>query len=124
MDRGIDDHTTRARAERLTTPSAGDKPRVDDEERILEVVRELARETGGPRVASAVTPTASLERDLGLGSLERVELLLRLESALGREVGDRFLLIDTAREIARSLATEAPKPLAVSEVLVRVSSAG
>lgn len=105
--------------ERLTTLSAVDKPRVDDEERILEVVRELARETGGPRIASAVTPTASLERDLGLGSLERVELLLRLESALGREVGDRFLLIDTAREIARSLATEAPKPLAVNEVLVR-----
>lgn len=107
---------------RPTASSFGDRPRIADEERILEVVRELARETGGPRVASAATPTASLERDLGLGSLERVELLLRLESALGREVDDRFLLIDTVREIADALATEAPKPLGPGAVAVSSSA--
>jgi 1-acyl-sn-glycerol-3-phosphate acyltransferase len=61
------------------------------------ILRPLALELGGPRALHAVTPTASFERDVGLGSLERVEFLLRLESALGRELPDRFLLLDTPR---------------------------
>jgi 1-acyl-sn-glycerol-3-phosphate acyltransferase len=77
------------------------------EERVVAVLRELARELGGDRAASAVSATASLERDVGLGSLERVELLTRLESELGRELADRYLLLDTAREIARA-APDAP----------------
>jgi hypothetical protein len=39
--------------------------------RVVEIVRALALETGGPRAAQAATPEASLERDVGLGSLER-----------------------------------------------------
>jgi fatty-acyl-CoA synthase len=74
-----------------------------DEERVLDVVRELAREVGGNRAASAVTPAASLERDVGLGSLERVELLTRLEASFGRELTDRLLMLDTPREIAHAL---------------------
>src|SRR5262249_44543471 len=81
----------------------------DDQRRIealiIDVVRELARELGGDRAASAATATASLEREVGLGSIERVELLMRLEVALGRELDDRFLLLDTPREIARAVAT-------------------
>jgi 1-acyl-sn-glycerol-3-phosphate acyltransferase len=80
---------------------------VTTEESVVAVVRRLAHELGGDRAASAVTATASLERDVGLGSLERVELLTRLESELGRELDDRFLLFDTAREIA-SAACAAP----------------
>src|ERR1700693_1081696 len=75
-----------------------------DERRIIEAVRELALELSGDRAASAVSPTASLERDIGLGSLERVELLTRLESSFQRELGDRFLMLDTPREIARALS--------------------
>ena len=78
-----------------------------DETRIVEIARALALEVGGPRAANAVTPTASLERDVGLGSLERVELLMRLETALARELGDRFLVLDTPREMAHALE-EAP----------------
>jgi 1-acyl-sn-glycerol-3-phosphate acyltransferase len=63
----------------------------------------LAREVGGTRAETSVTPTASLERDVGLGSLERVELLMRLETALARELGDRFLVLDTPREMAQAL---------------------
>ena len=84
------------------------------EERVVGVVRELARELGGDRAANAAAPSASLESDIGLGSLERVELLMRLESELGRELSDRFLLLDTPREIAREAATapvaRAPTP--------------
>jgi 1-acyl-sn-glycerol-3-phosphate acyltransferase len=74
-----------------------------DEARVVEIARALALEVGGPRAASAVTPTASLERDVGLGSLERVELVARLEAVAGRELGDRLLLLDSARDIARAI---------------------
>jgi 1-acyl-sn-glycerol-3-phosphate acyltransferase len=69
--------------------------------RVLDVVRALAEELGGARAAHAVAATASLEREVGLGSLERVELLLRLESAFGRALDDRFLQADTPAELAR-----------------------
>ncbi len=78
------------------------------EEQVVAVVRDLARELGGDRAANAVTPTASLERDIGLGSLERVELLMRLEAALQRELADSFLLLETARDIARALPHAPP----------------
>jgi 1-acyl-sn-glycerol-3-phosphate acyltransferase len=75
----------------------------DTEARVLEVVRVLATETGGERARSAASLRASFERDLGLGSLERVELLARLESAFGRRLEDRHLAIDTAAEMATAL---------------------
>jgi 1-acyl-sn-glycerol-3-phosphate acyltransferase len=73
-------------------------------ERVLDVVRSLAREVGGSRAERAVREEASLEREVGLGSLERVELLLRLERAFGRALDDRCLEIDTASGLARALA--------------------
>ena len=74
------------------------------QERVLEVVRELLTELGGARALRAAAPDASLERDLGLGSLERVELLLRLESAFGRTLAESCLQIDTPSGLARVLA--------------------
>ena len=74
------------------------------EARVLEVVRTLAEELGGPRAAHAVAPAASLEREVGLGSLERVELLLRLENAFGRALDDRVLQADTPGALARLIA--------------------
>ena len=73
------------------------------QDRVLEVVRELLTELGGGRALRAAAPEASLERDLGLGSLERVELLLRLESAFGRTLDERCLQIDTPAGLARVL---------------------
>ncbi|HEU4997283.1 MAG TPA: AMP-binding protein [Gemmatimonadaceae bacterium] len=82
--------------------------------RIEDIVRELALELSGDRAARAVTPTASLERDVGLGSLERVELLTRIEAAFQRELGDAILLLDTVREIARALM-QAPALVGLAE---------
>ena len=79
---------------------------VSVQDKVLDIVRALAAEVGGPRAARAASPEASLERDLGLGSLERVELLLRLETAFGRTLGDRGLEIDTAAGLARMLLDE------------------
>ncbi|HEX5481416.1 MAG TPA: AMP-binding protein [Terriglobia bacterium] len=50
------------------------------EGQILEVVRELLLELGSVRAAESLTMNSLLDRDLGLGSLERVELLVRLEA--------------------------------------------
>lgn len=50
------------------------------EGQILEVVRELLLELGSTRAAEALCMESLLDRDLGLGSLERVELLVRLEA--------------------------------------------
>ena len=52
---------------------------------VLTEARALALETGGERAARAVSETASLERDIGLGSLERVELITRIERRAERD---------------------------------------
>ena len=62
------------------------------EAQALDVVRELLVELGSEQAARAVTATSSLEAELGLGSLERVELLVRIERRLGVRIPD-----DTAR---------------------------
>ncbi len=80
------------------------------EEQVLDVIRKLAEEVGGGRAARAVAPTASLDRDIGLGSLEKVELLVRLESAFGRTFDDRYLALDTPREFAQLLVNGGSAP--------------
>jgi 1-acyl-sn-glycerol-3-phosphate acyltransferase len=71
---------------------------------VLDTVRELAAELGGARAAGAAAPAASLEREVGFGSLERVELLSRLERRVGRPLGDALLTLDTPGELARAIA--------------------
>jgi len=46
---------------------------------LIALLHQLLSELGAERAASAITPGASLSRDLGLGSLERAELLRRIE---------------------------------------------
>ena len=58
------------------------------EEKVLETVRELLTELGSRRSAQNVTLLSSFERDLGLGSLERVELLLRCEARFNVRLPD------------------------------------
>ncbi len=50
------------------------------EGQVLEVVRELLLELGSERAAESLSMNSLLDRDLGLGSLERVELLVRFEA--------------------------------------------
>ena len=53
------------------------------EAQVLAITRELLRELGNTEASEAVGGSASLERDLGLGSIERLELSSRLERTLG-----------------------------------------
>ena len=81
---------------------------------VLAVIRDLAREVGGARAERAVGPETSLDREVGLGSLERVELLARLERTFGRTLDDRCLQIDTAAGLTRAILEAQPgEPLGV-----------
>ena len=50
-------------------------------ERVLDVLRGLLEELGSHGAVAELSVHSNLDRDLGLGSLERVELLTRLEAA-------------------------------------------
>ena len=57
-------------------------------ERVLDVVRGLLEELGSHGAIAELSEKSNLDRDLGLGSLERVELLARIENALGVRLPD------------------------------------
>jgi fatty-acyl-CoA synthase len=90
------------------------------ERTVLDIVGELITELRGSSGRPSVTLDASLDRDLGLGSLERVELLLRLERAFGVLLADAVMAeADTPRDVASAVrlaspatATVAPEPSA------------
>ena len=82
----------------------------DLEERLLNVVRELARELHpGRRLDERVDLDAALDRDLGLDSLSRVELMMRLEKAFGVSLPEQLLAsAETPRDLLRAIDSAAP----------------
>ena len=58
---------------------------------ILTVASNFLTELGSYRALHRLSLKVSLEEDLGLGSLERVELLLRLEMELGLKFPEHLL---------------------------------
>ena len=58
-------------------------------ERVLEVIRSLLDELGSQGALPLLNANSQLDRELGLGSLERVELLARLETAFELRLPDR-----------------------------------
>jgi 1-acyl-sn-glycerol-3-phosphate acyltransferase len=76
------------------------------QEQLLDVVRGLLAELGNSRAEQSVNLASHLERDLGLGSLERVELLVRLERALAVRLPDRVMAqAETLSDVAAALAS-------------------
>lgn len=75
-------------------------------ERVLEAIRNLLEELGSRGALPMLGPTSQLDRDLGLGSLERVELLARLETAFGVSLPDRVVAeANTPEDLAIALRT-------------------
>ncbi|MGO9271642.1 MAG: AMP-binding protein [Terriglobia bacterium] len=60
------------------------------DEQVLELVRAVLTELGSHQAARTATLLSSFERDLGLGSLERVELLVRVESRFKVQLPDEI----------------------------------
>jgi 1-acyl-sn-glycerol-3-phosphate acyltransferase len=92
-----------------------DSDRKAVERRALEVVENLVRELGTLPVRGAVALGDVLDRDLGIGSLERVELFMRLEEAFGVRLGEAVMAeAETCRDVIDALlagevaAVEAP----------------
>jgi len=73
-------------------------------ERVLEVIRTLLNELGSQGALPMLRLSSQLDRDLGLGSLERVELLTRLEGAFGIRLPDRVASeANTPEDLARAI---------------------
>jgi len=73
----------------------------DYEARLLNAVRELARELGrNGDDLQRLGPDSSLERDFGLDSLGRVELLARVQRDFGIQLdGEVFLTVETPHDL-------------------------
>jgi len=87
---------------------------VSSESRVLEVVRGLLSELGHESAARSASIESHLDRDLGLGSLERVELLLRLEKMFGVRLDEDAL---AEAETVQSLIAAVGAAAEVSAVL-------
>jgi 1-acyl-sn-glycerol-3-phosphate acyltransferase len=73
-------------------------------ERVLEVIRGLLEELGSQGALELLNGSSQLDRDLGLGSLERVELLARLETAFSLRLPDRVASdANTPEDLARAI---------------------
>jgi acyl carrier protein len=73
-------------------------------ERIMEVLRGLLEELGSQGALPMLNSNSQLDRDLGLGSLERVELLARLETAFNIRLPDRVAAeANTPEDLARAI---------------------
>jgi len=73
-------------------------------ERVLEVLRALLTELGSEGALPMLGPRSHLDRELGLGSLERVELLARLESHFGVRLPDRVAAeVNTPEELTAAV---------------------
>ena len=82
-------------------------PAAADPNRVLAVVAAVAREAR-PSLDAYVSLDSSLERDLGLDSLARVELVLRLEREFGASLPEQALASsETPRDLLRFLLATA-----------------
>ena len=77
-------------------------------ERVLDVLRELLVELGSHGAVVELSIHSNLDRDLGLGSLERVELLTRLENAFGVRLPDTLAAEASTPEELTTAIVEAP----------------
>ncbi|MCC7237020.1 MAG: AMP-binding protein [Bryobacterales bacterium] len=60
------------------------------EQQVMEIVRELLLQQGKERAAANLKPSSQFERDLGLASLDLVELMVRCEQKLELELPDEI----------------------------------
>ena len=73
-------------------------------ERVLDVIRGLLEELGSHGALPMLNGASQLDRDLGLGSLERVELLARLETVFGVRLADSVVAeANTPEDLAKAL---------------------
>jgi len=83
---------------------------VEATEAVLEIVRQFLIELGSARALSELALGSHLDRDLGLGSLERVELMLRLNRQFGVRLPEQaFSDADTVEDLVRAVLRSAAR---------------
>ena len=88
------------------------------ERHIFQLVGQLVGELRPGSTVAGIGPDDSLERELGIGSLERVELLTRIERAVGVRLADSVMAAaDTPADLVRAIIESEP---AVAETLPSV----
>lgn len=93
----------------VIAPVQPQRERDDVEERVIESVGALVAELRGAPLSSPVALHESLERNLGVSSLERVELLLRLEREFGMRLPDAVMAeAETPADLVSALLEAAP----------------
>ncbi len=76
-------------------------------ERVLDVLRALLLELGSEGALPMLGLSSHLDRELGLGSLERVELLARLEAEFGVRLPDRVAAeANTPEDLAQAVLAQ------------------
>jgi acyl carrier protein len=91
---------------------------------VVEVVRALAAELGSEPAGGVLSLDQALDRDLGLGSLERVELALRLEHALGVALGDEVMQAVSVADLVRAAHTAGARSAEALPVAAPAVAAG
>lgn len=87
----------------MATPTA-QLGRSSVRERVLDVIRALLEELGSQGAVTILSPGSQLDRDLGLGSLERVELIARLEREFVVRLPDRIVAeANTPEDLATAI---------------------
>src|ERR1700728_2411708 len=94
----------------------------------LDILRQLLVELGGQRGLGELAgrgAAAHLERELGLGSLERVELMLRLGDACGVRLPDRVVAeADTVQDLVKAVLREESVAESVARGAIPTAAAG
>jgi len=99
----------------VATSPTGTKPnRTAIEAQVLTILRQLITELGNSRGLEELTTRgagAHLERELGLGSLERVELMLRLGDASGAPLPDNVVAgAETGQDLIDAMLRQETAP--------------
>ena len=93
----------------MSDPTRSSDNHASLERRVLELVGQLVAEIRPGSAAAGIGPDDSLERELGIGSLERVELLGRIERAVGVRLGESVMAAaDTPADLIRAVVAAEP----------------
>lgn len=99
--------------------------RASVEQRVLAIVAGLVVELGGPSAGRAPSLDDTLDRDLGIGSLERVELLLRIEKSFGVRLPDAVMEeASNPRDLAKAVLVGGPRGVEAEPEAVRLPGPG
>jgi 1-acyl-sn-glycerol-3-phosphate acyltransferase len=94
------------------TAAAPDHDASSELARMLEVVRSVVVDVSDGRGVGRLGPDSSFERELGLGSLERVELAVRAEREFAVQLPEEaFGSVDTARQLLAMIRERRAEPV-------------